>query len=150
MKRHSQNEGDNAHSVIERQINRAKKAGPIYSPEQYVSLIRCAKKTGAPYKVLELYHDDIHDLKSLNSDLGWLNNIKDEDRNSFKLTEVKVLKVEKAHPGILFYKTTYEQNDYQQIKVLKERRNSVDGIEKLVLKKAYKKKIGITEKKRPA
>ncbi|KAJ8928723.1 hypothetical protein NQ314_018688 [Rhamnusium bicolor] len=49
---HSQNEGDNAHSVIERQINRAKKAGSIYNPEQYVSLIRCAKKTGVPYKVL--------------------------------------------------------------------------------------------------
>ena len=41
---HTQNEGDAAHSVIEKNIKRAKKSGPIYVPDQYVSLIRTAKK----------------------------------------------------------------------------------------------------------
>lgn len=41
---HSQNEGDNAHSVIEKQVKLALKSGPIFVPEQYVALIRTAKK----------------------------------------------------------------------------------------------------------
>lgn len=41
---HTQNEGDNAHSLIERSINRALRSGPIYVPEQYGTLIRTAKK----------------------------------------------------------------------------------------------------------
>jgi hypothetical protein len=48
---HSQNEGDSAHSVTEKQIKRSLKSGPVFVPEQYVSLIRIAKKTGNPYKV---------------------------------------------------------------------------------------------------
>lgn len=42
--RHSQNEGDSAHSLIERAIKRSLKSGPIYVPDQYVSVIRTVKK----------------------------------------------------------------------------------------------------------
>ncbi|CAH2109212.1 unnamed protein product [Euphydryas editha] len=45
---HSQNEGDNAHSLIEKSIKRAKKSGPIYVPDQYVNLIRDAKTKRQP------------------------------------------------------------------------------------------------------
>lgn len=55
---HSQNEGDNVHSAIEKQIKRHLKSGPIYVPEQYVALIRTAKKTGSPYRVHELTYED--------------------------------------------------------------------------------------------
>nr|CAI5842730.1 unnamed protein product [Callosobruchus analis] len=41
---HSQNEGDSAQSVIERQITRHLKSSAIYTPEQYYTLIRTAKK----------------------------------------------------------------------------------------------------------
>lgn len=41
---HTQNKADAVHSVIEKSIKRAKKAGPIYSPSEYISLIRNAKK----------------------------------------------------------------------------------------------------------
>lgn len=41
---HSQNEGDAVHSVIEKSLKKLKKSGPIYVPEQYVFLIRNAKK----------------------------------------------------------------------------------------------------------
>ena len=41
---HTQNEGDNIHSVIEKAIKRNLKSGPIYEPYQYVSIIRAAKK----------------------------------------------------------------------------------------------------------
>ena len=58
IKEHSQNEGDNVHSVIERQVKKSLKSGPIYHPSQYISLIRTAKKNGNPYKVYELSHSD--------------------------------------------------------------------------------------------
>lgn len=62
---HSQNEGDNVHSVIEKKVRRYLKSDPIYVPEQYISLIRTAKKTGTPYRVHELTYDDFYGLKHL-------------------------------------------------------------------------------------
>lgn len=44
VKGHSQNEGDSVHAVIERNIKRSLKSGPIYVPDQYATLIRTAKK----------------------------------------------------------------------------------------------------------
>lgn len=44
VKGHTQNEGDNVHSVIERHIKRSLRSGPIYTPDQYFTLIRLAKK----------------------------------------------------------------------------------------------------------
>ncbi|KAL1490215.1 hypothetical protein ABEB36_012945 [Hypothenemus hampei] len=46
---HTQNEGDNAHSVIEKAVKRYLKSGPIYEPSNYVSIIRSAKKTGGTF-----------------------------------------------------------------------------------------------------
>lgn len=42
IKGHSQNEGDSLHSVIQRSICRTLKAGPIYTPDQYITIIRTA------------------------------------------------------------------------------------------------------------
>jgi hypothetical protein len=44
---HTQNEGDNVHSIIEKAVKRHLKGGAIceYVPAQYVSIIRGAKKT---------------------------------------------------------------------------------------------------------
>ncbi|CAG9769320.1 unnamed protein product [Ceutorhynchus assimilis] len=64
------NEGDNVHSVIEKQIRRHLKSGPIYVPEQYATLIRTAKKNGPPYRVHELTFEDFFDLKILQEELG--------------------------------------------------------------------------------
>ena len=44
IKGHSQNEGDSAHSLIERQVKRLLKSGPIYVPETFVTTIRIARK----------------------------------------------------------------------------------------------------------
>lgn len=41
---HTQNDADNVHSVIERQIRRYKKSAAVYVPDQYITLIRQAKK----------------------------------------------------------------------------------------------------------
>ena len=62
---HTQNEGDNIQSVIEKAIKRNLKSGPIYEPYQYVSIILAAKKNGKPYKVKEMAHDDFIDFKQV-------------------------------------------------------------------------------------
>ena len=51
---HTQNEGDAVHSIIERSLRSAKKSGPIYVPDQYISIIRNAKKKGEPLHLREM------------------------------------------------------------------------------------------------
>ncbi|CAH2091878.1 unnamed protein product [Euphydryas editha] len=94
---HSQNEGDNVHSVIEKQIKRYLQSGPIYIPEQYKTLIVTAKKTGKPYKVVEMTHSKFYDMKALQESWGSNFNI-DEKKNQIKWHDIKVLRVEKEHP----------------------------------------------------
>ena len=58
IKGHTQNEGDSAHSLIERQMKRLLKSGPIYVPESFVTAIRMARKTGTPFSVHEMMYSD--------------------------------------------------------------------------------------------
>lgn len=51
---HTQNEGDNIHSVIEKQIKLALKSGPIFVPDQYTTLIKTAKKMVLPTRCMNL------------------------------------------------------------------------------------------------
>lgn len=46
IKGHTQNEADNVHSLIQKQITRDLKTGPIYSPVQYIAAINRARKNG--------------------------------------------------------------------------------------------------------
>lgn len=43
IKGHTQNEGDSAHSLIERQVKRLLRSGSIYVQESFVAAIRIAK-----------------------------------------------------------------------------------------------------------
>nr|CAI5866909.1 unnamed protein product [Callosobruchus analis] len=91
VKEHSQNEGDSAHSLIERQIKRSKRSGPVYIPDQYVTLIRSAKMSREPYKVDELCHKDLFDLKQLASDIGFTSYPKKNTvGDPLKISEIKV------------------------------------------------------------
>ncbi|EZA58416.1 hypothetical protein X777_01373 [Ooceraea biroi] len=67
IKGHTQNEGDSAHSLIERQVKRLLKSGPMYTPESFISAIRSARKTGQPFQVNELCYEDFYDIKTLAS-----------------------------------------------------------------------------------
>ncbi|CAH2107147.1 unnamed protein product [Euphydryas editha] len=99
---HSQNEGDNVHSVIEKQIKRYLQSGPIYVPEQYKTLIVTAKKTGKPYKVVEMTHSKFYDMKALQESWGSNFNI-DEEKNQIKWHDIK------AHPK---YEFEYQVADH--------------------------------------
>lgn len=44
IKGHTQNEGDSTHSLIERQIKRQLKAGPMYTSESFISAVRGTRR----------------------------------------------------------------------------------------------------------
>ncbi|CAH2086905.1 unnamed protein product [Euphydryas editha] len=129
---HSQNEGDNVHSVIEKQIKRYLQSGPIYIPEQYKTLIVTAKKTGKPYKVVEMTHSKFYDMKALQESWGSNFNI-DEEKNQIKWHDIKVLRVEKEHPEAFFYKTSFTEETYRKAcvrkRVLRRRGTGAESVE---------------------
>lgn len=112
---HTQNEGDTAHSLIEKAIKKAKRTGPIYVPDQYVQVIRGAKKTGKPFKVHELNFDDFIDTKKLTEDLG-LNFAKDVNGDVVKLTEIKMIRFVKDSESY-FVKYAYDSCDWTEVSV---------------------------------
>lgn len=146
---HSQNEGDNVHSVIEKQIKRHLKSGAIYSPQTYSTLIRTAKKTGSPYKVVEMTHEQFYDVKVLQESWG-TNFSNDDDRNQVNWHDIKVLRVEKEHLGAFFYKSSFEEETFKKTCVRKRNAtnqpfisNNLTGAnaEKISLSDAKKKNI---------
>lgn len=90
---HTQNDADNVHSVIERQINRYKKAAAIFAPDQYVTLIRQAKKTGQAYHVEEMTHQDFLDIKDLAKQMKMKDIYKNENNDLVKTSDIKIFEV---------------------------------------------------------
>lgn len=143
---HTQNEGDNIHSLIEKEVKRSLKSGPIYVPYQYVSTIRGAKKQGKPYKVVELTHEDFYDFKDACQHYGNNYSITD-DKQQIKFGDIKIIKVEKETPGAFFIKTSYEQNEYAKIVPNNKKRQS-QQVRMWNLKKAYSKALTIQDRKK--
>ncbi|CAG4992861.1 unnamed protein product [Colias eurytheme] len=113
IKGHTQNEGDNVHSLIEKEIKRNKKAGPIYAPCQYVTLIKNAKKNGKPFTVKELTYDFFIDIKNLQEKWGYNFN-EDEDKNTISFNDIKILNFRKSEPFAFYFKTSYTQTEYRK------------------------------------
>lgn len=84
---HTQNEGDSAHSIIERATKKTLRSGPIYVPSQYFSIIRNAKKTGTPFVVNEMCHTDFYDLKQLFTDCGYSTKAKQNKKKKTSETQ---------------------------------------------------------------
>lgn len=139
---HTQNEGDNAHSLIERNVKRALRSGPICLPEQYVTLIRTAKKTGTPYSVEELTYDEFSDLKNLAHSIGIGPSLK------LKISDLQLFEVTKEYPYKIFYNNSYGKENFEKVEFGKARNSRGRNTESVTLLKAYKDKIGITEDKK--
>ncbi|XP_049693296.2 uncharacterized protein LOC126053898 [Helicoverpa armigera] len=103
---HTQNEGDTAHSIIEKAIARAKKSGPIYIPDQYISIIRGAKKTGKPFLLKEMNYSDFFDLKALADNINF-NMSKNIEGDAIKTGEIMSIKFTKNCANYQ-YRTTYK------------------------------------------
>nr|CAH7736079.1 unnamed protein product [Callosobruchus chinensis] len=111
---HTQNEGDNVHSLIEKEIKKNLKSGPIYTPQQYIPLIKCAKKSGKPFIIHELGFDFFKDLKHLQENWGYNYNENDK-REPVIWNDIKIFRFCKGEPFTVFYKTSYEEDNFQTI-----------------------------------
>lgn len=146
---HSQNEGDNVHSIIEKQIVKYLKSGPIYVPDEYSTLIRTAKKSSPPYKVHELTFEDFYDLKTLQEE--WRKNFSiDTEKGKVNWNDIKILKVSKEHPDSFFYKISYEQVEFKRVDMnnAKKTRSQECNADSISLVQAYSKKFPLSDLKK--
>ncbi|XP_063635225.1 uncharacterized protein LOC134805981 [Cydia splendana] len=146
IKGHTQNEGDNVHSLIEKEIKRNKKSGPIYTPYQYVTLIKNSRKTGKPFHVMELTFDFFIDFQNLQENWGYNYN-EDEHKNILAWNAIKVLKFCKAEQFVIYYKTSYSQNEFTKINI-RNKRKKMPGPGEIALKKAFSQKQELGEHKK--
>ena len=135
IKGHTQNEGDSAHSLIERQIKRLRKGGPIYVPETLVTAIRSAKKKGQPYHVREMQYDEFRNVKSLTTQMGAIN-IKD-----LRISDITVMKFEKESPTLVSVKYSYN-DEFKFFQLIKKPKVVTD------LLQCYSEKIALSENKK--
>lgn len=144
IKGHTQNEADAVHATIQRNISRALKCSPVYVPSQYITLIKTAKR-GTPYTVKELSHDSFYDLKSLIT-VGNNNYTKTEDGEKVKWVDIKVMSISKNEQNKFIFKTSYEEEEFKSVTLT--RRLPKSNLPRCMLKKAYSRKLEISETKR--
>lgn len=142
IKGHTQNEGDSAHSLIERQVKKQVRGGPMYTPEAFISAVKTARTKPEPFKVNMMSHEDFLDWKDVCAQMGF-NVVRDENGDSIKFTDLKVVKFKKDHPNIMFFKTSYRDVDFKRAEVIKKKRNF-----EIHIKKAYNQRPGLSKKKK--
>lgn len=145
IKGHTQNEGDSVHSTIEGELRKQLKTAALYTPDAFISAIRTAKKRGPPYRAIEMNFDDFYDIKDLSGQLKF-NLSRDINSTIVKVSDIKILKVQKSSPHSLFYKTSYSDEDYKEAIVIRSNRHSNNV--SCELKKAFSNKPGITINKK--
>lgn len=145
IKGHTQNEGDSVHSVIEKSVTRALKSGPIYVPSQFITLIQNAKRKGKPYQVTEMSFDDFFDIKDLSDQFV---NINSRQTESFKINEVKIMRVTKDNPGTIFYKNSYAEEQYKEL-IVKTKRTA-QNLTSFQFCPVYKGPLPLSENKKSA
>lgn len=139
---HTQNEGDSAHSVIER----SSKSVPVFVPQQWYTLVRTAKRNN-PYKVMEMSQQNIWDLKHLleNTTLNW---DKDSDNNKVQWSKIKIIETDPGQPNVLFYKYYFDEVAFHRINLLAKGRRIIEsGVEGYHLKQLYLSAIPLKRKK---
>lgn len=147
IKGHTQNEGDSVHSTIENEVKKQLRCGPIYTPDPFITCIRGAKKRGSPYTVTEMSHEDFYDLKQLNAEMNY-NLLKNTENAPVKVTDLKIIKVEKKFPASLFYKTSYSDESFKEAVVIRTTRSSSNQSAMCDLKSAFSVKPGISQNKK--
>lgn len=96
---HSQNENDSIHALIERN----KQGKELFTPDQFVMLVKLAKVKGKPYKVKEMTQSDFYDFKSLEGK-RYKNFQRDSEGKKVNWNSIKEFKVLSDALDILFVK----------------------------------------------
>lgn len=147
IKGHTQNEGDNVHKLIETEITKNLKSGPIYSPHQYVALMKNAKKKGLPFNVHELDYTSFFDLKQLQEQWG-PNFTVDTAGNIICWNDIKVMRFVKEKPFSFFIKTSYKQTDFIEVNVRKHNKKKMLKLKDIKIQNAYSARLNLAENKK--
>lgn len=128
-------------------IERAARNIPIFTPEQWYSIVRTAKKKRPFYAVHEISQEDVFDLKNLQSKIA-INFDKDEDNNRVLVSKFKIIEFDPECPWFLFFKTEYEDEQFKKLNLTKRGRKSlsIDSINNIVLVPLYTTNLPLTKK----
>nr|CAH7746664.1 unnamed protein product [Callosobruchus chinensis] len=140
-KGHTQTEGDSMHSVVER----ASRHVPIYTPDQWYTLVRTAKKN-KPFEVTEMDKEDFIDLKALTKDTA-LNWERDEQNDRITITNIRMVEANYMFPNKILFKYDYHEQ-YRTVNLLEKGRRKINvDIHKVEMKHCYTDVLPITKKK---
>ncbi|CAH0403799.1 unnamed protein product [Chilo suppressalis] len=143
---HTQNEADSVHSLIEREVKKNLRSGPIYCPDQYVALIKNAKKSKPAINVHELTFESFVNLKALQEEWGYNFTI-DKEGNSVNWNDIKVLKMIKSEPLSFYYKTSYSDTIFKEVDVRNKRKKMLP-ISDISLTNAYNERQQLSDNKK--
>ena len=142
-KGHTQNEGDTMHAVIE---NARKRLSSIYTPDQWVSLIRMAKVTGKPYIVTEMNQNSFFSFSNIVKYQNWKKSTTGKKVYISQIKETRYLPQKMEE--VLF---KYEHEGDSELLSLRPntetRRSSASKLSTQDLPKLYTKTLGIDAKK---
>nr|CAH7753403.1 unnamed protein product [Callosobruchus chinensis] len=95
-------------------------------------------------------YSDFFDLKNLVSQMEYNNFSKNTDNDAFKLSELKICTVSKDNLHTVFYKNSYTEEVYKQIIVRgpSRKKRDLSDDQNFIPEQAYKRKPGISEKKK--
>jgi hypothetical protein len=86
-------------------------------------------------------------LKALSGSLG-SNFSKTTENETIKMTDIKIVKVDKHSPYTFSFKTSHSQENYKKVVVVNNRRRTKSAAAQLDLQPAYSKKLPIGDKKK--
>jgi len=118
-------------------IEYAQKNLSIFSLHEWINVLKSARRHN-PYKVELLEHTDFVDLKALAKRL--VTNRNKSENGSVNWLKIRALRVEKAHPDKIFFKTDFSEPNFD---VLKQRKSKTQ----LKLKPAYSHQLPISKAK---
>ncbi|KAK3908523.1 Imidazolonepropionase [Frankliniella fusca] len=115
---HSYSEADSMHARIE---DEAKRVQEIFTPDEWINLIKNAKQSGKPYLVTTLKNEEVLDLHYLVDRRNWTGNSKAK----IYWSQVREVSVHRDQPNILCYKYKFS-DECSKLKVTMKNGNMPD------------------------
>lgn len=138
---HSYLEADSMHSTIER----AKRHQKIYTTREWEILIAGSKKSGDPYIVNRLGHEDFYDVKELSKNI-MMNRNRNTDGDVVQWLKVKHLRFQKSKPYVISYRYNLDDETFLEMNVRTQRRGRRS--QEASLKAAYTARLPISSAKK--
>lgn len=135
---HTQNENDSVHSVI----SRASKRIPVYTPEQWASVVRGARRSKNPYSVKEMAGGDFFDWKIIAK--GVKNFDYDTDGQKVKWTKIRAIVFDKADKNVMSIR--YDDTTCK-VDLMRRQRKSEDSNGQMVLQ-VLNEPVGVSQEKK--